>query len=221
MSSSAIAGLTLYHYPLSRSLRVRYLLEEIGAAHGVVKVDLIRGEGMSPDFLRRNPNHAVPVLVVDYADGTRHTQIESGAIMLFLADAYSEAGLAPAADAGAPRADFLSQLFFHASHLDMSLWQIRLNETLFPKPVRSAAIAQFNRDKISNEMIPQMEARLDGRDWMLGDRFSAVDCIAAQNINWMRAYGMARSGPLDAYMRRHMSRPAWQAATADAAEFER
>ena len=218
---SKIAALTLYHYPLSRSLRVRYLLEELGVPHGVVKVDMLKGEGMSEAHLARNPNHAVPVLEVDYDCGRRQTLIESGAMMLFLADAFPEADLAPDADDLPARADYLSALLFQAAHLDMSLWQIRLNETLFPEPVRSAPIAQFNRDKISNEMIPQMEARLDGHDWMLGDRFSAVDCIAAQNVNWLRAYGMARSGPLDAYMRRHMARPAWQAATADAAEFER
>ena len=217
---SKIDALTLYHYPLSRSLRVRYLLEEIGAPHGVVKVDMLKGEGMSEAHLARNPNHAVPVLEVHYANGTKHTLIESGAQMVFLADAFPEAGLAPPVDAGPARADYLSQIFFHASHLDMSLWQIRLNETLFPKPARSAAAAAFNRDKIEREMIPQLEARVADGGWMCGE-FSAVDCIAAQNVNWMRAYGMARSGPLDAYMKRHMARDTWQRATADASEFER
>ena len=216
-----IDALTLYHYPLSRSLRVRYLLEEIGAPHGVVKLDMMQGEGMSEAHLARNPNHAVPVLDIDYDDGTRHTMIESGAMMLFLADAFPDAGLAPDADNGAARADYLAAMLFHSAHLDMSLWQIRLNETLFPKPVRSSAIAQFNRDKIEREMIPQMEARVADGGWMCGDTFTAVDCIAAQNVNWMRAYGMARSGPLDAYIKRHMARETWQRATADAAEFER
>ena len=218
---SKIAGLTLYHYPLSRSLRVRYLLQELGAAHGVVKVDMMRGEGMSEAHLARNPNHAVPVLEVDYDCGARQTLIESGAMMLFLADAFPDAGLAPGPDDLPARADYLTAMLFQAAHLDMSLWQIRLNETLFPEAVRCPAIAAFNRDKIEREMIPQLEERLEEHDWLCGERFTAVDCIAAQNVNWMRAYGMARSGPLDAYMKRHMARDTWQRATDDAAEFQR
>ena len=217
---SSIESFTLYHYPLSRSLRVRYLLEELGAPHGVVKLDMMQGEGMSAAHLARNPNHAVPVLDVHYADGSRHTLIESGAQMVFLADAFPDAGLAPSPGNNPERADYLSQMFFHAAHLDMSLWQIRLNETLFPKPVRSPAIAQFNRDKIANEMIPQLDARIADGGWMCGERFTAVDCIAAQNVNWMRAYGL-RSDALDSYMDRHKQRDAWRHATSDAAEFER
>ena len=212
--------LTLYHYPLSRSLRVRYLLEEIGCAYDLVKVDMMRGEGMSEAHLARNPNHAVPVLDILHADGTTQTLIESGAMILWLADTYADAGLAPSQDAPS-RAGYLQAVLFQAAHVDMSLWQIRLNETLFPGPVRSPAIAAFNRDKVEREMIPQMEARVSRHAWICGERFTAADCIAAQNVNWMRAYGMARSGPLDDYMQRHRERPAWQRATDDAGEFQR
>lgn len=216
-----IKHITLYHYPLSRSLRVRYLLEELGVDHTIVKVDMLRGEGMSEAHLARNPNHAVPVLDIDYADGTSQILIESGAMMIFLADAFLEAKLAPAVTDTVARADYLQAMLFQATHLDMSLWQIRLNETLFPESVRSPAIAAFNRDKVEREMIPQLEARLANHEWMCGDQFTAVDCITAQNVNWMRAYGMGRHGPLRDYIKRHMARPAWQRATDDAKDFER
>jgi glutathione S-transferase len=212
---------TLYHYPLSRSLRVRYLLEELNAPHEVIKVDMMRGEGMSEAHLARNPNHAVPVLTVHYGDGTEQTLIESGAMMVFLADAFPMAGLTPPIEDTLARAEYLQAMFFQAAHLDMSLWQIRLNETLFPEAVRSPAIAAFNRDKVEREIIPQMEAQLAKSAWICGDQFTAVDCITAQNVNWMRAYGMGRQGPLRDYMKRHLARPAWQRATADAKEFQR
>ena len=218
---SKIDHLTLYHYPLSRSARVRFMLEEIGCEYDLHSMKMMQGEGMSPEHLARNPNHAVPVLEVRHADGSEQTIIESGAILLWLAEAYPDAGLAPEASDLTARADYLSQMLFQAAHLDMSLWQIRLNETLFPKTVRSAAIAAFNRDKITNEMVPQMEARLGEHDFICGDRFTAVDCIAAQNVNWMHSYGLVPVGPIKHYAKRMRSRPAFQRAFADAADFER
>lgn len=216
-----IKHLTLYHYPLSRSARVRLLLEEIGCDYELVKVDMLRGEGMSEAHLARNPNHAVPVLDITYADGTQQTLIESGAMILWLADAFPEAGLAPPASDLRARADYTQQILFQAAHVDMSLWQVRLNETLFPKSVRSQPIADFNRDKLEREMIPQMEARLSQHDWICGDTFTAADCIAAQNVNWMRAYGLAKTGPLRDYMHRLKARTAFARAFADAKDFER
>lgn len=218
---TTIRSLRLYHYPLSRSLRIRFLLEEIGCDFELIKVDMLRGEGMSEAHLKRNPNHAVPVLEIDYDNGSQQTLIESGAMIIWLADQFSDVGLAPSVSESAARADYLQQIQFQAAHLDMSLWQIRLNETLFPKPVRSEAIAQFNRDKIEREMIPQLEARVTAYEWICGDSFTAADCITAQNVNWMRAYGLGREGPLKDYMKRIMARPAWERATDDANEFER
>lgn len=217
---SNIQALRLYHYPLSRSLRIRFLLEEIGCDHDLVKVDMLRGEGMSEAHLKRNPNHAVPVLEIDYDDGTSQTLLESGAMTIWLADSFPDADLAPPVAALRSRADYLQMVQFQASHVDMSLWQVRLNETLFPETVRSASIAAFNRDKLEREMIPQLEERVSRHAWICGDQFTAADCIMAQNVNWMRGYGLARKGPLRDYIKRIMARPAWQRATDDAKEFE-
>jgi hypothetical protein len=43
----------------------------------------------------------------------------------------------------------------------------------------------------------------------------------AQNIGWMRSYGVAQDGPVRDYAKRLQARPSWQAAYADAREFER
>lgn len=215
-----IASLKLYHYPLSRSARVKFLLHELrGDDFEIRKVDMIKGEGMTPEFLALNPNHAVPVLDVTYADGQTQTMFESGAMMVWLADAHGK--LAPAIDDLAARADYLQMMFFGSAHMDMSLWQIRLHETLFPKPMRSAAAAKFNRDKIENEMMPQLARRLEAHPYICGDTFSAADCLTTQNINWARAYGLCRTPEFDAYMSRTSKREGFIKAYADASEFER
>ena len=217
-----ISSLTLYHYPLSRSARVKFLLHELcGDDFETVKVDMLKGEGMSPAFLAKNPNHAVPVLEVTYADGSAQTLIESGAMIVWLADTFPAKGLAPSPDDLAARADYLQMVFFGAAHMDNCLWQIRLQETLLPEAVRSQAIADLNREKIKTEIMPQLEARLEAHDYICGDTFTAADCLTAQNINWGRAYGLCSSPVFKAYMKRLFKREAFRKAYADAREFER
>ena len=57
---------------------MRFLLEELGCEYELVKVDMLRGQGMNEAHLARNPNHTVPVLDITYEDGSQQTLIESG-----------------------------------------------------------------------------------------------------------------------------------------------
>lgn len=73
---------TLYHYPLTRSTRPLWLLHELG---GKVKftckrVELMKGEAYSPEFVRMNPNHALPVLLYKDDSGVEQALFESCAI---------------------------------------------------------------------------------------------------------------------------------------------
>ncbi|MGJ8564691.1 MAG: glutathione S-transferase family protein [Alphaproteobacteria bacterium] len=215
-----IASLKLYHYPLSRSARVKFLLHELrGEDFEVHKMAMMKGEAMTPAFLAKNPNHAVPVLEVGYEDGSSQTLIESGAMMVWLADAHDK--LAPTIEDLPARADYLQMMFFGCAHMDMLLWQIRLHETLFPEAMRSAATSKFNRDKIEKEIAPQLAARLEAHPYICGEIFTAADCVTAQNVNWARAYGLCRTPVFDAYMSRISKREGFKLAFADASEFER
>ncbi len=215
-----IRSLSLYHYPLSRSARVKWLLHElVGDKFEVKRVGLLQGQQFSKDFISKNPNHGVPVLDVTYSDGTEQTIYESIAIMIFLADAFADKGLAPSLDNHSARADYLQMMAFGGSWMDMMLWQIRLNEDLLPRSVRSIALAKFNRDKFVNEVEPQLIKRLESQDYICGDNFTAADCMMGQNINWARAYKLCQDDIFYAYMKRMKQRPSFQKAFADAAEF--
>src|SRR5215471_12778214 len=82
--------LTLYHSAQSRSVRPRWMLEEIGAPYELRRLDLMAGEQKRPEFLKINPNGAVPALV----DGDT-ALFESAAICEHLADRFPEKRLAP------------------------------------------------------------------------------------------------------------------------------
>ena len=216
----SIKSVKLYHYPMSRSARVKFLLHEIyGEDFETIQMDMMKGEGRAPEFLAKNPNHAVPVLDITFEDGRTKTMIESGAMIMWLADAYPDKGLAPSQDDLDARADYLQMIMFGSAHMDTALWEIRMNETLLPKDVRSQGVADHYREKIETEIAPQLEARLKAHDYICGDTFTAADCIMVQNINWAGAYGLCRSKAFKAYMLRLAKRPAFQQTYADRDQF--
>ena len=214
-----INQLTLYHYPLSRSSRVKWLLHEMkGEDFKTIRVALRQGEQFTPEFLAKNPNHGVPVLEVTYADGTEQTITESLAILTWLADI--DGRFAPPSENLRARADDLQMLALGGAWMVQMLWNIRLHETLLPEPARNAEFAALNRDRLQNEIVPQLTKRLEIYDFICGDKFTAADCMMGQNINWASAYGLCRNDTFKAYMARLKSRPAFQMAFSDASEFE-
>ena len=83
--------LKFYHAPWSRSSGMLWLLEELGVDYDLILPD-IRAEGGAPeDYRAVQPNKKVPA--IDH-DGTIVT--ERAAITIYLADVFTEAGLAPA-----------------------------------------------------------------------------------------------------------------------------
>ncbi len=214
-----ISQLTLYHYPLSRSARVKWLLHEMrGKSFKTIRVALRKGEQYTPEFLAKNPSHGVPVLDVEYSDGSTQTITESLAILTWLADL--DPRFAPLPNDHRARATYLQIMALGGSWMDQMLWNIRLHETILPKPARNQDFAKFNRDKIENEVLPQLKTRLETSDFICGDTFTAADCLTGQNLNWARAYGLGHDPVFKAYMGRMKTRPAFQLAFADAKDFE-
>src|SRR5580700_10418933 len=57
--------LVLYYSPITCALAPYITLTEAGAAFEVRPVNLRKGENRTPDYLRLNPKHQVPTLVID------------------------------------------------------------------------------------------------------------------------------------------------------------
>lgn len=215
-----IKSLKLYHYPLTRSVRVKWILHEtVGENFETENVAVIKGAMMAPEMLAKNPNHNLPMLDITWQDGSVQTMLESGAMVMWLADVYPEKNLAPKVDALRERSDYLQMIQFGASWMDMALWQIRLHQDLLPGSLKQPSVVQMNKSKIADEIAPQLEARLSSHDFICGDWFSAADCIIGHNVRWAQAYGICLSNPLKNYIRRLSERPAYQAAYADSDQF--
>jgi glutathione S-transferase len=131
--------LTVYGCPNSRSMRMVWALEEAGADYAYILIDLFRGAGRSPDFLKINPAGKVPALV---NDGVAMT--ESGAILLWLAERYPEAPLMPQVGDSVARAEALQWLMFALTELEPPLWAIAKHRFVLPESRRSRTPADGN-----------------------------------------------------------------------------
>jgi glutathione S-transferase len=219
----SIPRFKLFHFPATRSARVKWMLHEVlDDDFEVEVVQLYDGEQYSPAYLERNPNHAVPALEVTFPDGNVLNMVESGAMVSWLADAFPEKQLAPPADSLSPeRADYLQMLQFGASWMDMMLWQIRIHEHVLPQDQKDTRTIERYRKKFVKEVEPQLTPRLDAGGYVCGDKFSAADCIIGHNVTWARGYGLCRDEVFRAYLSRVSKRPAFVKAFADAREFQR
>jgi GST-like protein len=67
--------------------KIFLMLEELGLPYKTIPVDVWKGEQYNPDFLKVSPNAKIPVIVDhDGPGGKPYTVIESGAILMYLAD---------------------------------------------------------------------------------------------------------------------------------------
>jgi glutathione S-transferase len=95
MSSSTESPkpIVLYSAPTPNGFKASIFLEELRAQYGgfeyeVVGVNLVKGEQKAPQFIKLNPNGAIPVITDRSRDN--FTVFESGAILLYLAEHYDK-----------------------------------------------------------------------------------------------------------------------------------
>jgi glutathione S-transferase len=189
----------LFHMPGSRSNRVLWLLEEIGAPYEVTLIT--PPQRRSPEHLKRHPLGRVPALELD--DGT--IIFESAAILLQLGDLHPDIGLLPAAGS-TERARAYQWILFAMTELEASLYPwlraIRNGTQIEPWHRRFAKAAAA------------LEAALGSDDWLLGE-FTVADIPSVGVLGSAHSRGLlARWPALCRYVERGESRPGHVAATA-------
>ena len=183
--------LTLYHSPQTRSSRIIWLLEELGQPYQIEYVTIRRGDGAGErDPKNPNPMGKVPTLIHE-----GRMVAESGAICLYLTDAFPQAGLGP--QTGDPRrSDYLTWLFFYAAEVEPAVI-FKFLELLDKDPLKRSY----------DGMVDRFEAALEPGPYMLGDTFSALDVLYGSLVQW--GSGMLPERPaFKAYLERLSSRPA-------------
>lgn len=190
--------ITFYTNPNSRGRIIRWLLEECGADYEVVPVPFGENGTKSADYLAVNPMGKLPA--VKYSDAVI---TETAALITFLAELFPEKNLIPAAGT-AERGEFYRWLMF-AMHAEYAFMDKRFGIPETPERKYSIGYGSFN------EVVATLTKFLHGKEYALGDHFTALDLYLSGLIAWgiMRAQVLDMDSELGAFMKRHAARPAF------------
>ena len=196
----------LYFVPRTRSTRPRWMLEELGVPHEIVRLDPNKGETRSDEHTNRHPLQHVPVL--ETRDGSI---FESAAIVLHLADLHPEKKLIGPVGSHA-RAQAYQWLFFAMTELEPPCIEFTL---LKKAGTLETPEAHAVREKFSLAIRP-LERRFSSGDYLIGDEFSAADVVVGAVLAWANMLGLVADAPyVSAYLERIKARPAFKRAFGD------
>jgi glutathione S-transferase len=192
--------LQLYEFAPTRSIRVRWMLQELGVDFEAITVNLMAGEHRHPDFLKINPAGKLPVLVDDDLVLT-----ESVAIVLYLAEKYPHKGLLPTDIK--QRSQVYRWLLFTATELEQPLWRIARHTALYPEHLRLTAEISLARQDFTH-MVAVMEDRMQGSQFIVGNTVTVADFVCAYTLDWANEVQLLDDCPqLLQYMERMYARP--------------
>ena len=198
----------LYFAPNTCALASHIALEEAGADIDYAPVDLAKGENLTSEYLKKNPKGRVPVLATE-----RGYLTESPAILLWVAQTWPQANLAPLNDPWA-----LAQVNSFNNFLSGTL-----HGTGFSGVFRSARFADgqeaqaavrakaLQSVKASLELI---ESKLGADRWVHGESYTTSDAYLAVLFGWLRHIDadLGSFPKIAGHAKRVLSRPAAQRA---------
>ena len=159
-------ALRLYDYLESgNGYKVRLLLTQLGIPFERIELDIQKSETRTPEFLRRNPNGRIPCLELE--DGTHLW--ESNAIQFYLAEGtdFLPAGRLE-------RAQVLQWMFFEQYSHEPYIAVVRFWLAYSGTP-------ELYADRVPERMkggyaaLDAMERHLEGRSFLVADRYTVAD----------------------------------------------
>ena len=196
-------NLTLYYAPVTCALAPYITLTEAGAPFEVRPVNMRKGQNRTPDYLKLNPKHQVPVLAIDGKPLT-----ESVAIQLWIARNFPAAQLLPADSMQELQA--ISLLSYCASGIHPYLARINAPARVCDAPGAEPAVRRIAQELLF-EKFAVVEDLLAGRAFFF-DHFTAPDA----HFFWCYRRGtqfdldLAQFGNCTAHFERMKQRPSVQ-----------
>jgi len=205
--------IALYSLATPNGQKVSIALEEMGLPYTAHKIDILAGDQFTDEFIAINPNSKIPAIVdPDGPAGAPHAVMESGAILLYLAE---KTGQFLPTDPTL-RSETLQWLFFQMGGVGPMFGQFghfyryAKDDCDHPYPVK-----RYTTE--TKRLLAVLETRLEGRQWLVSEAISIADfatvpwvvCLdkfydAAEHLN------LARFPNVNAWTVRFLERPAVQ-----------
>jgi glutathione S-transferase len=191
-----MSELIFYTNPMSRGRIVRWMLEEVGQPYRTEVLDY--GTTMkAPAYLAVNPMGKVPAI--------KHGDVvvtEAAAICAYLADAFPQANLAPAASSPL-RGAYYRWLFFGAGPVEQAVTSKSMGWDVAAE--KRGMVGFGSMDDVLNVL----ERAVEGRSCLVGDSFTAADLYVGAQLGWGMQFGTIEKRPaFEAYVGGLYGRPA-------------
>jgi GST-like protein len=158
---------------------VSIMLEEIGLPYEPHLVDITKNESWTAEFLSLNPNGKIPAIIDPDGPGGKPVALfESGAILLYLAEKTGK--LLPKDPIA--RIETIQWVFFQMAFIGPMFGQVGYFYKFAGREI--ADKRPFERYRAETQrLLGVLEARLKGRQWIMGDDFTIADVAT---IGWVR-----------------------------------
>ena len=203
-----MSDLTVWGIGTSRTMRVHWMLIELGLDYEFHPIRSRTGETRTEEFLRRNPKHKIPVL----QHGSQ-VLTESAAIITYLSEMFETPGgfFVPGDPPGRSRLN--EWCSFILMELDaISLYVIRRHGDLsdiYGEAPRAVASAKEYFSDLTGAVLRMLPDRFDN---LMPEGMSVADILLITCIDYARACEIAIPEPFAAYHRRHVQRHGYRRA---------
>ena len=221
--------LKLHHLENSQSIRILWLLEELGTPYEMEMYDRDRPSLLAPERYKQvSPLGTAPAI----SDGDV-TLAETNAIVDYILDQNAEGAEALRPTPGAPeRRPYL--FWFHAAQGSLQpllttgflFNALKTRAPALVRPLARAILAPLEKLFLNPRLTDfwnTMDADLAGKTWLAGERFTAADIVMGYCLEMAAGRGLIdnqRWPHVIAYLQRLKARPAYQRALEKDGKFD-
>jgi glutathione S-transferase len=207
--------LKLYYAPGTCALASHIALEEAGAAYETVRLNFKTEDQKKPDYLKINPKARVPSLVTD-----RGTITETPAILLYIAQSFPAAKLAPLDDPFA-----LAKVQAFNSYLCSTVHVAHAHRVRGYRWTDDAAAIETMKKNVPQsvgECFALIEREMFAGPWVMGKDYSVCDGYLFTLSQWLGGDGVDidKTPKIAEHFRRAGERPAVRKAVADETQLQ-
>ena len=171
--------LQLYSFPTPNGIKVSAMLEETGLEYEWHRVPLSDADVKSPEFLSLNPNGKIPAIIDPQGPGGKPLALfESGAILIYLAE---KTGMFMSDDT-VKRYETIQWVMFQMGGVGPMFGQLGYFFKFAGADIEDERPVERYLGE-TRRLLDVLEARLEGREWLMDDYSIADICTAP----WLRA----------------------------------
>ncbi len=203
----------LYSLNTPNGVKASIMLEETGLPYEAHLVDIMKDESHTPEFKALNPNGKIPAIIDPHGPGGQPLGLfESGAILLYLAEKSGR--FLPTDQAG--RWEAIQWVFFQMASIGPMFGQVGFFHKFAGREYEDKRPLQRYVNE-AKRLLGVLDARLDGRAWILGADYGVADIATLGWVNnLITFYGARELVEFDRYthvaawLERGLARPAVQ-----------